>query len=228
MFEKQNLPDFNPAIFLGLALSFLPQKMLEYSAQKITKNLNNLHPNLGERLSDANGKSFALVLEDMQLNAILYIDDGRISCNLLDKFVKPTADVIIQGTSTALLDLLEGRCDGDALFFSRTLNVEGDTEALLVLRNALDNEQILLRDIVCSMFGRLSGVASHVATPLEKIGGKLGERFARDMNFLYHSAISPLVRRQTQMAENLQNLERRFEQMERAFAKKQARGVQDG
>ena len=221
MSKEQIIPDLNSALFLGLALSFVPSKVLKYSAQKITKNLNMQHPNLRERLSDADGKSFALVLADMPLNALLNIENGIISCQLLDKQTEPVADVIIHGTSEALLDLLEGRCDGDALFFSRALHIEGDTEALLVLRNALDNEQIILRDVIYSLFGVLSGAISKVALPVEKLGGK----FARDMNWLYHSAISPLVRKQTQLAENQQHLERRFEQMERVFAKKQARGT---
>jgi predicted lipid carrier protein YhbT len=38
-----------------------------------------------------------------------------------------------------LMKLIEGEIDGDALFFSRTLKVEGNTAAVVVLRNALDN-----------------------------------------------------------------------------------------
>ncbi len=119
----------------------------------------------------------------------------------------------------ALLALLEGKCDGDALFFSRALTVGGDTEALLILRNALDNEQIILREVACSLFGPLSGVASKVATPLEK----LGRRFIRDVNLIYHSAISPLVRSHEVLSEKVNTLEDRFEKLERAYVKPQKR-----
>lgn len=55
-----------------------------------------------------------------------------------------------------LLGLLEGRCDADALFFSRELSVTGDIEAMLALRNALDDSAIdLPREL-----GRLAGPLS--------------------------------------------------------------------
>ena len=59
-----------------------------------------------------------------------------------------------------MLALAEGRVDGDALFFARRLVVDGDMEAVLALRNALDDNGI---DIVKS-FGRLSGPAVGATT----------------------------------------------------------------
>jgi predicted lipid carrier protein YhbT len=40
-----------------------------------------------------------------------------------------------------LLGMIDGTYDGDALFFSRDLTIEGDTEAVLALRNALENAE---------------------------------------------------------------------------------------
>jgi len=56
-----------------------------------------------------------------------------------------------------LIDLLEGRLDGDALFFSRELTVEGDTEAVLLLRNAVDSDEVDLFEDLLSVLGPLAG-----------------------------------------------------------------------
>lgn len=50
------------------------------------------------------------------------------------------ADAIVRGPYDKLLDLLEGRIDGDALFFRRELSISGDTALILALRNTLDGE----------------------------------------------------------------------------------------
>jgi predicted lipid carrier protein YhbT len=49
--------------------------------------------------------------------------------------------------------MVDGAFDGDALFFSRSLQVEGDMEALLALRNAVDDACIDLRRIALSPLG---------------------------------------------------------------------------
>ncbi|PWC78589.1 SCP2 sterol-binding domain-containing protein [Azospirillum sp. TSH64] len=53
---------------------------------------------------------------------------------------KAGADAVVRGPYDKLLDLLEGRIDGDALFFRRELSISGDTALILALRNTLDGE----------------------------------------------------------------------------------------
>lgn len=50
----------------------------------------------------------------------------------------------IRGPVEPLLDLMEGRADGDALFFSRRLKIEGSMDAVVSLRNALDAAPVSL------------------------------------------------------------------------------------
>ena len=58
----------------------------------------------------------------------------------------------IAGPFAALLGMLHGTMDGDALFFSRDIIIEGDTEAVLALRNALDDAEIdILGEITASL-----------------------------------------------------------------------------
>jgi len=65
-------------------------------------------------------------------------------------------DVRISGTLATLLRMIDGQTDSDALFFNRELSVTGDTEAVVALRNALDNLDATLADDVASCFGPLS------------------------------------------------------------------------
>jgi predicted lipid carrier protein YhbT len=54
--------------------------------------------------------------------------------------------------------LLEGSADGDALFFARKIEISGDTEAILALRNALDDNAINLPRDLSPLAGPLAGI----------------------------------------------------------------------
>jgi predicted lipid carrier protein YhbT len=56
--------------------------------------------------------------------------------------------------------MIDGSLDGDALFFSRDLRISGDTEAVVTLRNALDDLDGSVVDTVLRSFGPLSGIAA--------------------------------------------------------------------
>ena len=51
--------------------------------------------------------------------------------------------------------MAEGRLDGAALFFSRTLSIEGDMEATLALRNALDDARLDFGTLLLGCLGPL-------------------------------------------------------------------------
>lgn len=55
-----------------------------------------------------------------------------------------------------LIGLIDGSYDGDALFFSRDLVVEGDVEAVLALRNAIDDAGVDLVTDTAAMLGPLA------------------------------------------------------------------------
>lgn len=71
-------------------------------------------------------------------------------------------DARVSSSLFNLLALVEGRLDGDALMFSRQLIVEGDVEAVLALRNAIDNARIDFAAEIGSLFGPLGGPAERI------------------------------------------------------------------
>lgn len=79
------------------------------------------------------------------------------------------ADAAIRGPLINLMDLLEGRIDGDALFFRRTLSIEGDTALVVGLRNALDGEDI---DLVADLAG-IAGPFRHAVPRLRREAARL-------------------------------------------------------
>ena len=70
--------------------------------------------------------------------------------------------------------MIHGTLDGDALFFSRDITIEGNTDAILALRNAIDAAEIDLPGEVADLFGPFSPAAqklAQLATPM------MGRRF---------------------------------------------------
>ena len=88
------------------------------------------------------------------------------------RYENPAHDACIAGKFFILLDMIDGSLDGDALFFSRDLQVSGDTEAVVALRNALDDFEGSALDSVVASFGALSGPAGLALSVVRSIRGR--------------------------------------------------------
>jgi predicted lipid carrier protein YhbT len=114
------------------------------------------HPRLFERLGEYSQRTFAIEPTDLPFVFMLQPDPAYPvleACRSLDEF---EYDAKISGTLFTLLDMVEGRIDGDAIFFSRELLISGDTEAVVALRNAIDDTEGNLIDEITDSFGPLS------------------------------------------------------------------------
>lgn len=78
-------------------------------------------------------------------------------------------DARIRGPLPALLDLMEGRIDGDALFFRRELKIDGDTELVVAVRNAFDGEDMDLATDLASAFGPLERAVEPVRAGIGRV-----------------------------------------------------------
>jgi predicted lipid carrier protein YhbT len=72
--------------------------------------------------------------------------------------------------------MVDTSLDGDALFFTRELRVSGDVEAVVALRNALDDCDGSVLDSIASAFGPFSGPAGLALSTLRVMTG--GRRIA--------------------------------------------------
>lgn len=81
-------------------------------------------------------------------------------------------DSRIAGPLAALLGMVHGTFDGDALFFSRDIMVEGDMEALLALRNALDDAEIDLFEDASRGLGLPAPLVDRALRPIALMAGR--------------------------------------------------------
>lgn len=119
-----------PSIPLPLA-----QLVLAHVARKAARK----HRNIFARLGEHSRTTYLIDPTDLSFVISLQLDPDRPQIRAHRREEAPPHQARIAGTLRNLMKLIEGEIDGDALFFSRTLKVEGNTAAVVVLRNALDN-----------------------------------------------------------------------------------------
>lgn len=162
------LPAFSPALLLRPLLRPVPLPLFRRTANMLLRRMHRQHPGVAARLKPIAGTSFLISAAEMPYAIRLEVaPDGRLC---IPSHASPDADVHVYGTVDGLLGMLEGERDGDALFFSRELKVEGDTEALLTLRNALDSEALHLAELL-------------VPAPLLPVAGSLH----RSLRHIHHA-----------------------------------------
>jgi predicted lipid carrier protein YhbT len=100
--------------------------------------------------------------------------------------VQPAA--VIRASLATLFALCDGSLDGDAAFFARRLTFEGDTEAVVALRNSIDDAELQIG-------AELTAILGGWARPLLQAAGlaqRLGDRLAADMDRVAAALVAPL------------------------------------
>lgn len=141
----------------------LGEPLLNMMARQIARQ----HPSVLDRLSDFADTACLIIPEGMPAAILLTLRQPPSAPQL--RLVRPrdvtAPQAVIRARLAILLQLLEGRLDGDALFFSRDLIVEGDMEIVVALRNAIDDAGIdMLRDLSLA-FGPM-------AAPMERLANR--------------------------------------------------------
>lgn len=144
----------------------LPPALVEAIANRLLKRLVEAHPGLFERLDDYRLRRFAFLPSDLPFGFV--VDPAKQTLRVFSKSTPFTADAAVEGPLFLLLALMEGRLDADAFFFSRELTVTGDMEAMLAMRNALDDTGIDLTRDLAGFAGPLSGAANRAMIEIRK------------------------------------------------------------
>ena len=97
-------------------------------------------------------------------------------------------------------------------FFPAPLAIDGDTEVVVALRNALDGEEIDLLDDVLSLFGPFNPLARLLAARAEALLG----RAAADLAALRNALLDDVEKQNRGQAVELSRLGERLENLERA------------
>ena len=139
-----------------LLLAPVPLFMLQPILTRIAEYVASTRSELFARLGPHAGKRFLIDPIDLPFVLVLRPDPRRPSLQAYRRYEKARHDAGIAGTFLNLLDMIDGSLDGDALFFTRDLQVSGDTEAVVALRNALDDFEGSVVDSIVAAFGPLS------------------------------------------------------------------------
>lgn len=134
----------------------LPLFALQPLLGHIVTTIARRHPELFARLGDNCKKRFLIDPNNLPVFLLLQPDPDRPQLRVHKRGQEIAHDVYICGSFMTLLRMIDGQTDSDALFFNRDLTVTGDTEAIVALRNALDNMDTTLADDVAACFGPLS------------------------------------------------------------------------
>jgi len=148
-------PPLSPVLLAGIVARPLPPQLLQPFLDAALAAICRRHPGLFERLSGLDNTIFLIDPTDLPLVFILEANLERPKLTAARDGDGRAASVI-RGPLMTLIDLAEGRVDGDALFFSRELSIEGDTEAVVALRNAVDDSDIDVVGDILSLIGPLA------------------------------------------------------------------------
>jgi predicted lipid carrier protein YhbT len=143
----------------AILLAPVPLALLQPVLSRIATHVAQSRPELFNRLGAHAGKRFLIDPIDLPFVLVLTPEPDLPRMTAHRRHENPAHDACIAGTFFNLMDMIDGSLDGDALFFSRDLRVSGDTEAVVALRNALDDFEGSALDSVAGSFGPLSGPA---------------------------------------------------------------------
>ncbi len=123
-------------------MSLLPLTPLEMAANRILHGVVERHPGIVSRMGEHADKRFAVEPADCPFAFLLELGPGQPRLQAVPTLGGQSFDARISGPMLVLVGLLDGTYDGDALFFTRDLVIEGDTAAVLALRNAIEDANL--------------------------------------------------------------------------------------
>lgn len=158
---------------LRLAFAPLPIPVINAVLARLVRSIAADRPEIFNRLEGHHHKRFLIDPANLPFILFLRPDPRAPELKACRRHRAPDAESRIAGSFLTLLGMIDGRYDGDALFFTRDLRVEGDTEAVVSLRNALDDVDGSIADDVAAFFGRPGGRFLKIA---RKVSARLHDR----------------------------------------------------
>lgn len=205
-----NNPPLSPVLLAGFALRPLPPVLLQPFLNAVMAITRRRHPGLFDRLAGLSESTFLIDPIDLAFDFLLRPapPPSLVAVAKGGQMEEPPT-ATIRGPLMALIQLLEGKLDGDALFFSRDLVVEGDTEAVVTLRNAVDGAGIDVLDDFLSALGPLAGPAGRIAAAAAAVFSRMDS----DLAILRCAVLAPLAGRCDAQAAELRQLKEKVAEL---------------
>lgn len=146
-----------PLTPIGMLLRPLPKGPLQAALQRLADRLSARYPDVLERIGDVGRARLLLVASDLPWRALVTLDGqgAEITLDRQGDGPAPAAEAVVTGAFERLLACAQGGGDGDAMFFAREIEVTGNTDVLVALRNALDGAEIDLAGELAALAGPL-------------------------------------------------------------------------
>jgi len=159
-----------------MVVNAMPRRALAGALSVLVRRMERLHPQLFDNLAKMPSATLRVAPEDLPYMFDLSLGPPGADLTLADEGAVP--DATVAARLEILLEMVEGRLDGDMLFFSREISVTGDTAVFVELRNVLEREEIRLLDDMMSFAGPLQAPAKKATEILEgfvkKVKGEHG------------------------------------------------------
>lgn len=121
-----------------------PGVFLTFSLRRLAR----AHPEAFARLGEYGERLFLIAPTDLPVAFCLRPAGARGEIRVVPTTAAPEAAVRVRGALLDLLQLFDGSLDADAAFFSRRIQVEGDTSAIVALHNAMEAADLTLADLI--------------------------------------------------------------------------------
>jgi predicted lipid carrier protein YhbT len=164
-----------PSPLARAVLDAIPACALQRAIGALMRRMHTVHPRLFKNLERLDAAVVRIEPSDIAHRFSLAFGNGKVSLGVVD-FEGIACDACIKGNLDALLNMLEGRIDGDKLFFSRDIEITGNTEVVVALRNTLDREEIDLLDDIASLLGPFARPAKEAVLLADSVARHVRQR----------------------------------------------------
>lgn len=199
--------------------STMPTSVRSFVLNAISGNINSLYPSLTSRLASLRGRYLVYQMAHSDTFYRLHIHEEGVFIDLGNANSIDKALASVECQFGKLLEIVNGEADGDALFFSRDINVQGDMDALVLIRNTIESIEFDLPKIFLLPFGVFSSPMHSLlrfADNRIKILDEMAERYV----FGYFDDLNhDLIKAKNTISE----MEKRISKLERLTAKERFR-----
>ena len=213
-------PLLSPVLLAGFALKPLPPMLLDPLLDRALARMRRSHPAAFDRLRSLG--EMEVEIDPIDLPIVFRLQPGgmrpRFRAHRRGSHLSQPA-AALRGSFLMLTALLEGRVDGDAVFFSRGLSIEGDTAAIMTLRYAVDGAAI---DILSDLAEAGGPLAAPLHCAVEILRG-IYRRADADLNFLVSALCAPIALALRRQGEAIETIERRLAEQGRRLERAEAR-----
>ncbi|MDD7909878.1 MULTISPECIES: ubiquinone anaerobic biosynthesis accessory factor UbiT [Pseudovibrio] len=154
---------------LQRALRFVPPPPLGFVLTRAVRRLAHQRPDLFDRLDAYRHAHFIINPIDLPHVFRLIPNGEHASVEMLPRKDMPEGTARISGPLIVLLGLVDGTYDGDAVFFTRDLVIDGDTDAVLALRNTMEEADLTPAELL----GFKGEVRKHLDATADKTFAKM-------------------------------------------------------